>query len=597
MAAKLRGEARSGKPNRKLVAQAFGLCSVAVWRVLGMRAFDVQLAAGICMHAGSIVELATGEGKTLTATFPAFLNALAGKGVHVATVNDYLAKRDAEQMVGPVYSKLGLSVGCLQQKMDDNERAKQYKCDITYATASEFGFDFLRDMMKLRGGQMAKDPFWAAWTEGGSAKMDPRVQRGHYFALVDEADSIFIDEARTPLIISSPTREASKEEQVVYHWADNVVKKMVVKEHFTIDTKKDKVELTEVGRHMARYSSPPVGPHSKAMDKLFEAVEKALQAHYRFVKDHHYMIIKNKVVIVDENTGRPMPDRQWREGLHQAVEAKEGMPIHIASDHAAQITFQNYFRLYHKLAGMSGTVIQNARELKKIYKLQTVWVPTNRPIVRKLLPDEVLPTEDAKFDAIVERVRDLVNQGRPVLIGTRSVEKSEALSEKLTKARIEHKVLNARQDAHEAEVVAAAGQPGRVTVATNMAGRGTDIKLGSGVAEKGGLHVIGTERHEAIRIDRQLLGRAGRQGDPGSGQFFVSLDDKLLEGLGPAKQHQLTELGKLGGRRDWNSFRQLFMLAQRRVERKHLRQRLDLMNYDKQRKDMLQDLGADPFVD
>jgi preprotein translocase subunit SecA len=286
MAARLRGEARTGKASRKLTAQAFGLCSVAVWRVLGMRPFDVQLAAGACMHDGCVAELATGEGKTLTATFPTFLNALAGKGVHVATVNDYLAKRDADDMVGPVYEKLGLSIGCLQQKMDDKDRIDAYKRDVTYGTASEFGFDFLRDMLKVRGNAGERDPFWTAWMNY-SSKMDPRVQRGHYFALVDEADSIFIDEARTPLIISSPTRIAEPHEMVMYQWADSVAKGLDAKEHFRIDLRKDKVELTEAGRHRARYSSPPAGPNSKAMDKLFEAVEKSIQAHFRFVKDHH----------------------------------------------------------------------------------------------------------------------------------------------------------------------------------------------------------------------------------------------------------------------------------------------------------------------
>ena len=629
---RLRGLARGGVLNHRVVAEAFGLTSVAIWRVLGMRAFDVQLAAGAVMHWGGLVELATGEGKTLTAAFPTALNALTSRGVHVATVNDYLAKRDAENM-GPVFSRLGLSVGVLQVRNDDASRSEAYKKDITYGTASEFGFDFLRDRMKVRGGEASKAPFWAPWVAEGPVKLDPRVQRELNFALVDEADSVFIDDARTPLIVSAPTRLATPEEQVVYVWADRVVRGLKPREHFFIDVKKDKIELTDGGSQVVRYSNPPVGPNSKAMDKLIEAIEKAIHAHHRFALDHHYMLINNKVVIVDEGTGRPMPDRQWREGLHQAVEAKEGMPIHVASDHAAQITFQSYFRHYRKLAGMSGTVVQNWRELRKVYRLRVICVPTNRPVIRQQWPDRVFATEDAKFDAIVEEIIAMRQQGRPVLVGTRSVEKSEAISERLKKAGVPHQVLNARQNEQEAMIVAQAGRPGLVTVATNMAGRGTDIKLGGGIDEMlkevredpqlseedkrkkmaeiraewqtlhdqvvaaGGLHVIGTERHEAIRIDRQLLGRAGRQGDPGSGQFYVSMEDQILEAFGVQYRAKLTELGRQGSNRDWSAFRRLFVKAQKKTERKHYRQRLDLLNYQKQRREMLDDLGADPFVD
>jgi preprotein translocase subunit SecA len=333
------------------------------------------------------------------------------------------------------------------------------------------------------------------------------------------------------------------------------------------------------------------------MDKLVEAIEKALQANHRFTLDHHYMIHENKVVIVDESTGRPMPDRHWREGLHQAVEAKEKVPIHVAADHAASITYQSYFRQYEKLAGMTGTVVQNSKEIGRVYKLRVVQIPTNKKIVRKRLPDLVYPTDDAKFDAVVAEIKRLRDAGRPILVGTRTVEKSEAVSRRLTALGIPHRVLNAKQDKEEALIVSQAGQPATVTVATNMAGRGTDIKLGPGVAQAGGLHVIGTERHEAIRVDRQLLGRAGRQGDPGSGQLFLSLEDKLLEALGHARHENLIRLGKSGGNRSWNQFRKLFVIAQRKTERKHFRQRLDLMHYERQRKELLGDLGADPFVD
>ena len=594
----LRGKARGKWSLDSLLPEAFGLVSVSIQRTLGIRPFDVQLAGGAVIHFGGLVELATGEGKTVTASLPAFLNALVGKGVHVTTVNDYLAKRDAE-WIGPVYLKLGLSVGCLYQKMEEPKRSEAYRSDVTYGTAAEFGFDFLRDRLKVRGGQAQTAPFWTPWLPGvGAAKLDPRVQRPLHYAIVDEADSIFIDEAKTPLIIANPTRLAEPEERVVYEWADGVARGMKRDEHFTYDMKKDKLELNDFGRRLVRYSEPPSGKHAKAMDKLIEAVERSLQAHYRFTRNHQYMVSgDNKIVIIEEGTGRPMPDRHWRDGLHQAVEAKESVPINMPSEHAAQITFQNFYRLYKKLGGMSGTLMPNFWELRKVYRLWTSHVPTNKPCRRSMLPDEVYPTEDAKFDAVVKKTREMLVAGRPVLIGTRTVDASKRLSAKLTAAGVTHQVLNAEQTEREADIVGLAGQPGAVTVATNMAGRGTDIKLGNGVAEAGGLHVIGTERHEAARIDRQLVGRAGRQGDPGSAQFMVSLEDQLLEGLGTARQEELKEAGRRGGDRNWNAYAPLFRVAQKRVEKKHYRQRLDLKNYDKNRQDMLKDIGADPYVD
>ncbi|HZT80946.1 MAG TPA: preprotein translocase subunit SecA [Gemmataceae bacterium] len=596
----LRGRARGGESLDKLLPEAFGLACVAIYRRLQLRPFDVQLAAGVVLHQGGLAELATGEGKTLTALLPVYLNALVGKGVHVATVNDYLARRDAEQWASPVLSLLGLTVGALQQQMGEQDRGKAYRCDVTYGTASEFGFDFLRDRLKVAGARGAEAPFWAPWARGNGQyqrPLDPKVQREHHFALVDEADNIFIDEGRTPLIISNPTRPATPEEQVVYHWANRVAQALERDRHFLLDEKKQKIELTDEGRQVVRWSNPPCGPHSHAMDKLFEHVERGLHAHFRFRRDQHYLIEKGKVVIIDEFTGRRMPDRHWREGLHQAVEAKEAVQITMAADHAAQITFQSYFRLYKKLAGMTGTAAQNWWEIRRVYKVWVVCVPTNRPVIREQWPDRVFPTEGAKFDAVVEEVLRLRAQGRPVLIGTRSVEKSEKLSERLARAGVEHQVLNAKFHEQEAQVVALAGLPGRVTIATNMAGRGTDIKLGPGVAAAGGLHILGTERHEARRIDRQLAGRAGRQGDPGSAQFFLSLEDELLEGLGEAKQHRLQEVGRRGGNRDWQGYAPIFLKAQRRTERRHYRQRVDLLVYEKQRQEILKDLGADPYVD
>jgi preprotein translocase subunit SecA len=599
---RLRGRARGGESLDHLLPEAFGLVCVAARRFIGLRPFDVQLAAGVVMHQGALAELATGEGKTLVAALPAFLNALTGKGVHITTVNDYLARRDAEWM-GPIYQTLGLTVGTLQQQMGDQDRVAAYRCDITYGTASEFGFDFLRDRLKTSGAKGQETPFWGPWQKGGGTAPTPQdnnVQRAeHYFALVDEADNIFIDEARTPLIIAAQTRLATPEEQVVFTWADTLAQQMKFDLHYTFDMKKQKLELTTEGKQLARYANPPVGDHSHAMDKLHEHIEQALHAHYRFRRDQHYMVDEKtkKVIIIDEFTGRRMPDRHWREGLHQAVEAKERVPINKPSDHAAQITYQSYFRLYKKLSGMTGTAAQNWWELRRVYKIWVVCVPTNRPIRRDQWPDRVFPTEDAKFDAVVEEVLRLKEQGRAVLIGTRSVDKSEKLSERLHKVGVEHQVLNARQHEQEAKIVALAGEVGKVTIATNMAGRGTDIKPAPEVIAAGGLHVLGTERHEAKRIDRQLIGRAGRQGDPGTGQFFLSLEDELLEGLSLERQMALKKVGQRGGNRDWQSYLGLFHRAQRRVESRHRRSRVDLMVHEKQRQEVLKDLGADPYVD
>jgi preprotein translocase subunit SecA len=638
----LRGRARGGESLDRLLPEVFGLVCVAATRTIGLRPFDVQLAAGVVLHRGALAEVATGEGKTLVATLPASLNALLGKGVHVTTVNDYLARRDAE-WTGPIYNALGLTVGVLQQKMQDADRTRAYRCDLTFGTASEFGFDFLRDRLKVSGDRGQAMPFWAPWSAMGqfNRPLDPKVQREHHYALVDEADNIFIDEAKTPLIIANPTRLATEDEQVVYHWADRLAKQMARDNHFILDEKKQKVELTEEGKTLCRYSNPPLGEHSHAMDKLHEHVERAIHANHRYRRDQHYMIEDDKVVIIDEYTGRRMPDRHWREGLHQAVEAKEGAPVTKASDHAAQITFQRYFRLYKKLAGMTGTA-GNTWEMRRVYKIWVVRVPCNQPVIRKYEPDRVFPTEDTKFAAVIEDVVRLHQQGRPVLIGTRSVEKSEKLSAQLRAAGIAHQVLNAKPENidREAEIVAQAGRLGTVTIATNMAGRGTDIILGGNpeflawsqlkgkypsrldvpeelwkrtvkeieatermkeegrrVASLGGLHVLGTERHDAKRIDRQLQGRAARQGDPGSCEFFMALDDELLEGLGQWRQEALRQRGLRGGSGSWTRFVPRFLRAQRRVERRHHRQRVDLMIYEKQRQEILKDLGADPYVD
>ena len=476
------------------------------------------------------------------------------------------------------------------------------------APRRSFGFDFLRDRLKVAGQKGQDDPFLRSpWVRGpggtpsGPSKEHLMQRAEHNYALVDEADNIFIDDAKTPLIIASETRPASADEQIVFKWANDVAINMQPEKHFEWEAKKQKLELTSEGKRLANWSTPPFGKHSHAMDKLYEHIEQALHAHHRFRRDQHYMVDEKtkEVVIVDEGTGRSMPDRHWREGLHQAVEAKENVQIHKPSEHAAQITFQSYFRLYKKLSGMTGTAAQNWIEIRRVYKIWVVCVPTNRFCVRKDMPDRIFANEDEKFATVVEECRRLREEGRAVLVGTRSVDKSEKLSKMLTDVGIEHQVLNARQNEAEAMVIEKAGHFRRVTVATNMAGRGTDIKPVPEVLAAGGLHVLGTERHDARRIDRRsTAGRAGRQGDPGSSQFLICLEDELLEGLGFERGERLREKGRAaasGG--NWSNWVALFNKAQRKMERRNRKQRVDLMVYEKQRQEVLKDLGADPYVD
>jgi preprotein translocase subunit SecA len=641
-AKKLRGRARGGEKLDRLLPEVFGMVCVASARLLRLRPFDVQLAAAVIMAQGGLAELATGEGKTLCALLPAALFGLQGKGVHVATVNEYLARRDAE-FGAPVFDALGLNVAVLRSKMTEIEKFKAYRHDITYGTSGEFGFDFLRDRIHaVNATPGRKANFWDPWHgESATAGFEGFMQRSLHFALVDEADSIFVDDAKTPLIIGGRTVHANAGEQAVYNWADRVARQMIVDDHFHFNERKQKIILHEEGEKLIRYSDPPSGPASHALDKLHQHVERALHAHHRLVRDVNYVVMDNKVILVDEGTGRLQPDRHLRDGQHQAIEAKEGVAITTPTDPAAQITFQNYFRLYKRLAGMTGTAVENRRELHRIYKIWVVQIPTNRPCRREVYPDRVFPTESAKFDAVVDEVKRLHALGRPILIGTRSLERSELLSKRLNDAGIPHQVLNARPElaAQEAMIVAQAGRPATVTIATNMAGRGTDILLGGnpeyrawellrekyktrldvppavwletvariaeeeGIAEKraavvaaGGLHVLMTERHDNRRIDRQLQGRAGRQGDPGSTQAFLSLEDMLLEGLGVEDQTELIELGQRGGGRNWDKYLSTFLTAQRRIERRHYRQRRDLMNYHKRYEETLKDLGADLYV-
>jgi len=492
-----------------LLPEAFAVVREAAKRTLNMRHFDVQLIGGMVLHEGRIAEMKTGEGKTLVATLPVYLNALTGKGVHVVTVNDYLAQRDST-MMGKVYEFLGLTVGCNLHGLSHEEKQRVYNCDITYGTNNEFGFDYLRDNMVLYKEQI--------------------VQRELHYAIIDEVDSILIDEARTPLIISGQAQKSTE----LYYAADRFASRLKEGEDYTIDHKTRSITLTEQGVAKAEQAFGIDNLFSLDHVVLNHHITQALRARYIMRRDVDYVVQDGEVVIVDEFTGRLMAGRRYSDGLHQAIEAKEGLKVQSESMTLATITFQNYFRMYRKLAGMTGTAKTEEEEFKKIYGLDVVVVPTHRPMIRVDMPDVVFKTAKAKYRAVVEEIVRRHSNGQPVLVGTTSIENSELLSEMLKKRGIPHKVLNAKHHAEEAEIVARAGQRGAVTIATNMAGRGTDIMLGEGVAELGGLHIIGTERHEARRIDNQLRGRSGRQGDPGSSQFFLSLEDELMIRFGAA---------------------------------------------------------------
>ncbi|HIJ77461.1 MAG TPA: preprotein translocase subunit SecA, partial [Deltaproteobacteria bacterium] len=501
--AEFRQRLEKGEEVDDLLAEAFAVVREASDRTLGMRPFDVQLIGGVVLHQGKISEMKTGEGKTLVATMPIYLNALSGKGVHLVTVNDYLAKRDSEWM-GQIYKFLGLTVGCIVHGLDDLERKQAYNSDITYGTNNEFGFDYLRDNMKFR--------------------IEELVQRDLHYAIVDEVDSILIDEARTPLIISGPAEKSTE----LYYRVNRIIPQIREESHYTKEEKTRSVALTEDG--VARVE------RLLGIENLYDArnmtinhhVQQALRAHVLFKRDVDYIVKDGQVIIVDEFTGRLMPGRRYSEGLHQALEAKEGVKVENENQTLASITFQNYFRMYEKLAGMTGTAETEAAEFAKIYKLDVVVVPTHKEMIREDFPDCIYRTESEKFRAVAGEIKELHGIKKPVLVGTISITKSEKLSEMLKRSGVPHQVLNAKLHEKEAEIVAKAGQPGAVTISTNMAGRGTDIVLGPGVVDVGGLHIIGTERHEARRIDNQLRGRSGRQGDPGSSRFYLSLEDDLM---------------------------------------------------------------------
>jgi len=593
----LRYRARSGEPLARLLPEAYALVREAGRRTLNMRHFDVQLLGGIAMFNRSIVEMQTGEGKTLTATLPMYLQALAGRGCHLATVNAYLARRDAEWMT-PIYKALGLTVGVIQTQMSQPQRRKAYACDVTYGTAKEFGFDFLRDRLLLRRISEGQNDLLGGMLGENRGDGDEKpVQGDCYFALVAEADSILIDEARTPLIISALPTEEERLAVECYKWSAKAVHEFIEDEDYEVDHDKKTVELTRVGRQKLRMLPKPEAMDSVGMFHIYRYIERAIKVEREFIRDRQYVVRDGEIVIVDEFTGRLAEGRKWRDGIHQAIEAKEGVEVTVATGQAARVTVQDFFLRYEHLAGMTGTGRSSARELRKIYRCHVVPIPTNRPAIRQQLPTRVFGTADSKWEAIVDEVCLMHAQGRPVLIGTRSIDKSELLSKLLKAKGIEHQVLNANHVEEEADIVAQAGLLNKVTVSTNMAGRGTDIKLGEGVAELGGLHVICTEMHDSARIDRQLLGRCGRQGDPGSYRQYLSLDDELLiTGLGPDKGHRLEELGK-EATGPLDSYARLFLKAQKKVERRHFRERRALMYFEKQRKKMQRAMGQDPYLD
>lgn len=598
----LKYRAKAGEPLARLVPEAYALVREAAVRTINQRHYDVQMIGGIALFNGCIAEMETGEGKTLTATLPLYIHSLAGKGVHLATVNDYLAERDASFM-RPVYEMLGLTIGVVLTPDKSKERRHAYGCDITYGTAKEFGFDFLRDRLLLRRMGVTQAGLFG---EIAAANMDPGgeqpVQRGAHFALVDEADSILIDEARTPLIIGSIGDKAVEKIVSTYRWAAASVPRFIEDEHYEYDHDDKKAELTASGRQLVRLMPKPEILATVGLIDLYQYVERAIKVDRDYHLDRQYVVKPNddgvdEIVIVDENTGRLAEGRKWRDGIHQAVEAKQQIEVTVPTGQAARITVQDLFLRYKYLAGMTGTAMTAAREFRKVYKKVVLPVPTNRPARRVRLPDYVVGTSDEKWQAIVEEARELHQQGRPILIGTRSIDKSIILSRLLNQLGIEHKVLNAHEIAAEAEIVARAGQPGKVTVATNMAGRGTDIKLGPGVAETGGLHVIVTELHDSARIDRQLMGRCGRQGDPGTVRQYMSLDDDVIRtGFGPDTAERMEKLGKQSGSTP-QGYLGLLKRAQRKVERRHLQDRMILLHHEKERKKMQAEMGQDPYLD
>lgn len=593
----LRYRALTGESTARLLPAAFALMREAAHRTLSMRHYDVQLLGGIALHDRAIAEMQTGEGKTLTATLPLYLAALEGRGAHLATANDYLARRDAEQ-VQPAFALLGMRVGIIESASARADRQQAYACDVTYAAAREFGFDFLRDRLQAGRHEIDQnDRLGRMLGQSDDATDSQPIQRERHYMLVDEADNTLIDEARTPLIVSALPATSADAAAELFRWAASAAADFQDESDFHHDPQKHRLRLTAEGRQAVRQLKRPPSLASVPLFDLYEHIERALRVEREFELDRHYVIRDGDVVIVDENTGRLADGRKWRDGIHQAIEAREDLTVSTTTGEAARVTVQEFFSGYKQLAGMTGTAWSGRRELARIYQLQTRVIATHRPVRREAWEDAIFGTPLLKWEAIVDEVRHVHDNGRPVLIGTRTIEKSERLSELLTEAAIDHEVLNARRHAEEAEIVAQAGTAGRVTVATNMAGRGTDIRLGEGVAELGGLHVICTELHESARIDRQLIGRCSRQGDPGSYRRFLSLGDDILRAAyGQRKAEQWMKQANRVQRQPGRYIR-LLRAAQAKVERQHFRQRCLLMYHEKRRRQLQQEMGQDPFLD
>ncbi len=589
----------SGQPAEALLPEAFALVREAAARFVNLRHYDVQLVAGIRLHHGGIAVMQTGEGKTLTATLPVYLAALEGKGAHLATANDYLAERDAS-MMGPIYRGLGLSVGFITSTSTPDERREAWSSDITYTTAKEIGFDFLRDRMARRNHEVGGARRWMRSLieeDAASQRAGGSLQRPFHFALIDEADSILIDEARTPLIISSAPDDLARAQMALYRWCATHADQLIRDTHFEEDPKTRQITLTAAGRRFVRRLPKPKDLDQTPMIDFYEQMELAVHVSRHFQKDRQYVVRDGEIVIVDEFTGRLAEGRQWRAGIHQAIQAREGVEISVPTGEAARITVQDLFLMYHRLAGMTGTAANAENEFRTIYRTPVFHIPTHRPPRRAQWPDAVHGTEAAKWEAIAAEIETVHKTGRPVLVGTRSIDKSERLSRRLHEMGIEHEVLNARHLAREAEIIAGAGKVNRVTVATNMAGRGTDIQLPEAAKLLGGMHVIVTELHESERIDRQLIGRCGRQGDPGSFRKFMSLEDEILRtAFGESRVTRLLRFADRSPER-LRRFGRLFRRAQRIIERRHYHSRKQLLYREKLRREMQQEMGQDPYLD
>lgn len=602
-------ESRQTEKVESLIERGFALVQVAAQRQLKMQHYDVQLLGGFAMCQGNVAEMRTGEGKTLTATLPMFVHALAGRGALLATSNDYLAKRDAQWMQ-PIYRSLGLTVGVIQSDMSREQRRAAYQCSLTYGTMKEFGFDFLRDHSQER--EQKQRELWYGGADGGVAEAAAAkpVHRKPHFLLIDEADSILIDDARTPLIISAAQDESTQQQQTkLYQWSAESAKRFEEDVDYWYDREKRRVDLSPEGTALVRDTPKPTELDGVGLLEMYDFMERAIQVDRDYKRDRDYVVREGEIVIVDEATGRISEGRRWSKGIHQAIEANESVEVTMDTNTQAKITVQSYVSRFPHISGMTGTAYSSRKEFHKIYHMGVSVIPTNKPMQREEFPTKYFFSEEEKFETVVQDAIEIHNLGRPILIGTRSIARSEQVSRLLKEHNIDHEVLNAREIEREAEIIATAGKRGRITVATNMAGRGTDIKIAGEsevedaefnrrrdeIIELGGMHVIGTEMHESSRIDQQLFGRCARQGDPGSVQLYVAAEDKLLESAyGKQTAERYRKTGKTRTDSYWIS---LFKRAQQKVENQHYRSRRILMYNEKMLAKSQREMGLDPILD